>query len=67
MIINLFYLLQEIICIMTVTSVYMILIIFIDTNHYKKYCSKKFLKYSILCGVYTKLSLIKLFLNLKLF
>ena len=50
---------------MTVTSVYRILILLLDTNHYKEYCSKKFLKYSILCGVSTKLSLTKLFFKLK--
>ncbi len=46
---------------MTVTTVYSILIFFYNTNYYTKYCSKKFLKYSIVCGYIYKAILKKIF------
>ena len=48
---------------MTVTTVNSILILFTITNHHTKYCSKKFLKYSILCGSIYKAIFENFFLN----
>jgi hypothetical protein len=46
---------------MTVTTVYSIMILFINTNYHTQYCRKKFLKYSIVCGYIYKAILKKIF------
>ena len=47
---------------MTVTTVYSILILSINTKYHAKYCREKFLKYSIVCGyIYKALILKKIF------